>query len=123
LTICALISVACSAAPKKLVHTDSTIAPTVSSPVKPKPIQNAHFEIAKENNGLIKDIIARLESIEQGLAILLNNLVRNTNHEKAVAQAKAETEKRMQAKAVGPLAKGKNQTNKVCAAAAAKVNA
>lgn len=106
-TVCALITVACSASQKKSVHAESKIAPTVTTQAKPKPIQNAHFEIAKENNALIKEIIGKLESIEQGLAILLNNLVRNTNHEKAVAMAKAETAKRMQAKAVGPMGHAK----------------
>lgn len=110
LTICTLVSLACSAATKKLVNHESTLTPTVTTNSKIKPIQNAHFEIAKENNGLIKDIIARLESIEQGLAILLNNLVRNKNHEKAVAGAKAETARRMQAKAVRPVAKAHKPT-------------
>jgi hypothetical protein len=108
LTICALISVACSAAQKKIVHAETPAAQTVTTHAKPRPAQNEILTAAKDNHALLNHIINRLEHIEQGLAILINNLVRDTKHEKAVAMAKAETTKRIQAKAVAPMAKSKS---------------
>jgi hypothetical protein len=115
LTICALISVACSAAPKKVIHAENTSAQQATTHAKPKPAQNEILTATKDNHELLNHIIDRLEHIEQGLAILINNLVRDTNHEKAVAMAKAETTKRMQAKAVAPIAKAKHTAHKTAA--------
>ena len=115
LTICALISVACSAAPKKVIHAENTSAQQATTHAKPKPAQNEILAVTKTNHELLNHVMDRLEAIEQGLAILLNNLVRDTNHEKAVAMAKAKTAT-MHTKAAAPMAKAKHTATKTAAA-------
>jgi hypothetical protein len=114
LTICALISVACSAAQKKSVQDETHSSLPATTHAKPKPAQNEILAAAKANHELLNHVIDRLEAIEQGLAILLNNLVRDTNHEKAVAMAKSKTAA-MQTKALAPMAKAKQTTQKAAA--------
>ena len=112
LTICALISLACSASQvKKSKHASKVQtqeARPVVVPVQPKPAHNEILNIARDNQAILNHIVDRLEAIEQGVAHLLNSLVRNTQAEQAVAKAKAETAKRMQAKPVGPMAQAKH---------------
>ena len=125
--ICALISLACSAqSAKKVKHApkaEAKEARPVVIPAQPKPAQNEILNIARENNAILNHIVDRLEAIEQGIAHLLNSLVRDTHAEKAVAMAKAETAKRMHAKPVGPTAQAKHAKHSAEAKHSAKAQA
>ena len=120
LTICALISLSCTAAAKKAVHAETPAAQPATVHAKPKPAQNEILNATKDNHELLNHIIDRLEYIEQGLAILINSLVRDTNHEKAVAKAKEKTAT-LHAKASETMTKAKHTAHK--AAAVAKAHA